>query len=113
MVQSCSNVLDSLMQQFRDYAAHDTVVYVHHMGKNSSFKPLLIIDDPGVVEDLDFRDMYADGASCDTSKLCLSGTREAFCPRSRTGSTTPERTCGASFGCLAPQEKANQPSPIQ
>jgi hypothetical protein len=84
------------------------------MGKNSSFEPLLILDDPGVVEDLDFRDMlYANGASWDTSKLCLSGTQEAFCPRSRTGSTTPERTCSASCGCLAPQEKANQPSPIQ
>jgi len=33
MIESYNNALDSLMQQFRDRAARDTVVIVHHMGK--------------------------------------------------------------------------------
>ena len=32
-VQSFSKVLDSLMQQFRDRAARETVIDIHHMGK--------------------------------------------------------------------------------
>ncbi|KAG2340093.1 WD40 repeat-like protein [Suillus weaverae] len=59
-VQSYSDVLDSLMQQFRDRAARDTVVMVHHMS-----------------EDLDFTGMeYAAGAGLNTSKRCLPGTRD-------------------------------------
>jgi hypothetical protein len=32
-IQSYNDVLDSLMQQFRDLAARDTVVIARHMGK--------------------------------------------------------------------------------
>jgi hypothetical protein len=32
-IQSYSNVLDTLMQQFRDREAHDTVLTVYHMGR--------------------------------------------------------------------------------
>jgi hypothetical protein len=38
-VESYSNVLDSLMQQFRDRVTRDTIVFVYHMGK-SRFKSL-------------------------------------------------------------------------
>ncbi|KIK33501.1 hypothetical protein CY34DRAFT_701190, partial [Suillus luteus UH-Slu-Lm8-n1] len=59
-IQSYSNVLDTLMQQFRDRAAHDTVVSIHHMG-----------------EDLDFIGMeYEAGAGLNTSKCCLPSTRD-------------------------------------
>ncbi|KIK33561.1 hypothetical protein CY34DRAFT_35281, partial [Suillus luteus UH-Slu-Lm8-n1] len=34
-IQSYNDVLDSLMQQFRDLAARDTVVIAHHMGKTN------------------------------------------------------------------------------
>lgn len=59
-IQSYINVLDTLMQQFRDRAARDTVVTVYHMG-----------------EDLDFTGMeYAAGAGLNPSKRCLPGTRD-------------------------------------
>ncbi|KIK31792.1 hypothetical protein CY34DRAFT_814518 [Suillus luteus UH-Slu-Lm8-n1] len=59
-IQSYSNVLDTLMQQFRDRGAHDTVVTVHHMG-----------------EDLDLTGMeYTAGAGLNTSRCCLPITRD-------------------------------------
>ncbi|KAG1786452.1 uncharacterized protein HD556DRAFT_1300145, partial [Suillus plorans] len=58
-IQSYNNVLDSLMQQFRDQAARDTVVIVHRMGE--------ILDLAGME--------YATGAGLNTSKCCLSNTR--------------------------------------
>jgi hypothetical protein len=33
-IQSYNNVLDGLMQQFRDQAACDIIVIAHHMGKS-------------------------------------------------------------------------------
>jgi len=51
-IQSFIQVLDGLMQQFRDRAASETVIGVHHMA-----------------EDLEFMDMISvDGTSRDTSK---------------------------------------------
>ncbi|KAJ8583419.1 hypothetical protein M405DRAFT_512078 [Rhizopogon salebrosus TDB-379] len=61
-IQRCGNVLDGLMQQFRDRVIHDISVDLHRMAKN-----------------LDFSEMkYAADAGLDTSesKLCLPGTRE-------------------------------------
>ena len=54
-------------------------VNVHRMGNSWSqihFKPSLTCEP---VDDLDFKDMvYVDGAGRDTSKCCLSGTRESI-----------------------------------
>ncbi|KAG1722648.1 uncharacterized protein EDB91DRAFT_1082712, partial [Suillus paluster] len=59
-IQSFSEALDSLMQQFRDQAIRDAVVTIHRAG-----------------EDLDLSSMMcADGAGFNTSKRCLPGTRE-------------------------------------
>ncbi|KAG1792154.1 WD40-repeat-containing domain protein [Suillus plorans] len=59
-IQNYNSVLDSLMQQFRDQAARDTVVIVHHMA-----------------ESLDLVGMeYATGAGLNTSKCCLPNTRQ-------------------------------------
>ncbi|KAG2337953.1 WD40 repeat-like protein [Suillus weaverae] len=59
-IQNYNNVLDSLMQQFRDRAARDTVVIVHNMA-----------------ESLDLIGMeYATGAGLNTSKCCLPNTRQ-------------------------------------
>ncbi|KAG2343052.1 WD40 repeat-like protein [Suillus weaverae] len=59
-IQNYNNVLDSLMQQFRDRAACDTVVIVHNMA-----------------ESLDLIGMeYATGAGLNTSKCCLPNTRQ-------------------------------------
>ncbi|KAJ8597149.1 hypothetical protein M405DRAFT_780480 [Rhizopogon salebrosus TDB-379] len=70
-----NGVLDSLLQQFRDRVTRDTVVHVHHM-----------------VEDMDFRDMaYADGAGWETSKCCLTGTREDILSRIRSWIDTTGR----------------------
>jgi len=48
-VQSFSKVLDSLMQQFRDRAARETVIDVHHMSKicpQIHSQPWLTLCDP-------------------------------------------------------------------
>ncbi|KAG1800887.1 uncharacterized protein HD556DRAFT_967441 [Suillus plorans] len=61
-IQNYSSVLGSLMQQFRDRAARDTVVIVHRMG---------------MTESLDLVGMeYAMGAGLNTSKCCLPNTRQ-------------------------------------
>ncbi|KAG2337995.1 WD40 repeat-like protein [Suillus weaverae] len=58
-IQNYNNVLDSLMQQFRDRAARDTVVIVHN-----------------IAESLDLIGMeYATGAGLNPSKCCLPNTR--------------------------------------
>ncbi|KAG2150683.1 uncharacterized protein EDB93DRAFT_329266 [Suillus bovinus] len=59
-IQSYNNVLDGLMQQFRDRAARDTVVIVRHMA-----------------ESLDLVGMEsAAGAGLNSSKCCLPNTRK-------------------------------------
>ncbi|KAG2747646.1 hypothetical protein P692DRAFT_20736775, partial [Suillus brevipes Sb2] len=59
-IQSYNDTLDSLMQQFRDLAARDTVVIAHHID-----------------ESLDLVGMeYATGAGLNTSKCCLPNTRQ-------------------------------------
>ncbi|KAG1792137.1 uncharacterized protein HD556DRAFT_1537001 [Suillus plorans] len=59
-IKNYNDVLDSLMQQFRDRAARDTLVIVHHMA-----------------ESLDLAGMeYATGAGLNTSKCCLPNTRQ-------------------------------------
>jgi hypothetical protein len=48
-IQSYCNVLDSLMQQFRDQAPRGTDVIAHHMGKSrvsGPFEPYLTFHDP-------------------------------------------------------------------
>ncbi|KAG2064689.1 WD40 repeat-like protein [Suillus decipiens] len=59
-IRSYNNVLDSLMQQFRDKAARDTVVIVHH-----------------IADSLDLFGMEcATGAGLNPSKCCLPDTRQ-------------------------------------
>jgi hypothetical protein len=48
-IQSYNDVLDSLMQQFRDMSTRDTVVIAHHMGKSwvlGLFEPFVDISQP-------------------------------------------------------------------
>ncbi|KAG1792201.1 uncharacterized protein HD556DRAFT_1309503 [Suillus plorans] len=60
-IQNYNNVLDNLMQQFRDRTARDTVVIVHHMD---------------MTESLDLVGMeYATGAGLNTSKCCFPNTQ--------------------------------------
>ncbi|KAG1792155.1 uncharacterized protein HD556DRAFT_1482212 [Suillus plorans] len=59
-IQNYNNVLDSLMQQFRDRAVCDTVVMVHHMAE--------VLDLIGME--------YATGAGLNKSKCCLPNTRQ-------------------------------------
>jgi WD40 repeat protein len=58
-VRSYIDVLDNLMQQFRDRAVRDIIIYT--------------------AKDLDFSDLeYAAGAGINNSKCCLPGTRETI-----------------------------------
>ncbi|KAG1792158.1 uncharacterized protein HD556DRAFT_572080 [Suillus plorans] len=59
-IQNYNNVLDNLMQQFRDRAVRDTVVIVHHMAE--------VLDLIGME--------YATGAGLNRSKCCLPNTRQ-------------------------------------
>ncbi|KAG2141151.1 uncharacterized protein EDB93DRAFT_639803 [Suillus bovinus] len=58
-IEQYSNVLDTLMQNFRNQVAHDVALYVHRTGE--------IQDLSGMT--------YAAGAGLDTRKQCLEGTR--------------------------------------
>ncbi|KAJ8589073.1 hypothetical protein M405DRAFT_842096 [Rhizopogon salebrosus TDB-379] len=72
MIQSYSQVLDALMQQFRDSALRDTAENVRLA--SASFRTFA---NRGLAGDLNFKDMvYVDGAGRDTSKRCLPGTRK-------------------------------------
>src|SRR5882757_8359704 len=80
-IKSYSGVLDSLMQQFRDQVARDTVIILHRSGKGypqtDSGSSLTMDDLCSPAEDLDFSGMeYASGAGMNTTKRCLPGTRE-------------------------------------
>ncbi|KAG2361762.1 hypothetical protein BDR07DRAFT_25502 [Suillus spraguei] len=58
-IQKYNDVFDKLMENFRDQATRDIVIYVHDMK-----------------DTLDLSGMtYADGAGLDTRKECLQGTR--------------------------------------
>ncbi|KAG2336413.1 hypothetical protein BDR05DRAFT_1005889 [Suillus weaverae] len=57
-IQQYSNVLDMLMQNFRDQVARDVAIHVHRTGE--------ILDLSGMT--------YAAGAGLDTRKQCLQGT---------------------------------------
>lgn len=61
-IQSYNQVLDNLMQQFRDKVARDTVIFIHRAAEDLALSNL----------------EYATGAGLNTSKLCLEDTREGI-----------------------------------
>ena len=89
LVQHYNNVLDNLLQEFRDRAAGDTLVVVHRIWEDLAPKvddlceslanyPLSHLPDNRNADDaVDLNGMlYAGGAGLDKQKLCLEGTRE-------------------------------------
>ena len=68
----------------------------------------------GLAEDLDFKDMiYVDGAGRDTSKRCLSGTREGILSEIKDWIDKTGEDVEQVFCCLELQRKANWLLPIQ
>ncbi|KAG1903364.1 uncharacterized protein F5891DRAFT_947518, partial [Suillus fuscotomentosus] len=64
-IQRYNNVLDALMQNFRDQVARDVAIYIHHT---------VIYTFTGEILDLSGM-AYAEAAGLDTRKRCLPGTR--------------------------------------
>ncbi|KAG1896110.1 WD40 repeat-like protein [Suillus fuscotomentosus] len=61
-IKRYNDVLDALMQNFRDQVTHDVAIYIHHTS-----------------EILEFNGMaYADSAGLDTTKQCQPGTRKGI-----------------------------------
>jgi len=111
MIQSYNNVLNSLMQQFRDWAAYDTIVITHHMGKSWVQVFLRLIwhlTTPCIAEILDLAGMeYASGTGLNTSKCCLPNTQQDLLKDIQNWISSTEKL-HTSYNCLAQQARVNQ-----